>query len=65
MVTNGDVITLSREDAEGIIDKECQRRLHISLEEFIERRKLGTLPDSLAVEDIEALLRFANGKSKY
>jgi hypothetical protein len=64
MAINSDVITLSKKDIEGIIDKECQRRLSMSLEEFKKQRKRGHLPESLAVHDIEALLRFANGKSK-
>ena len=39
--------------------EECQRRLNMSLEEFKKQRKRGHLSESLAVHDIEALLRFA------
>jgi len=67
MVIHGDVISLSKKEAEEIIDKECRKRLGMSLNEFKEKRKRGDLPNSrpLAVYDIEALLRFAESKSKY
>jgi hypothetical protein len=62
MVIQGDIITLTKKEAIEIIDKECQKRLGMNLEEFRERRKQGNLPKSLAVYDIEALLRFAQSK---
>jgi hypothetical protein len=65
MVIDGDVISLNKEEAEAIINKECQERLGINLVEFKEKRKIGELPRSLAVYDIEALLRFAKGKRQH
>ena len=59
MVKNGDVITLSKKEAKELIEKECQERLGISLKEFRQKRKRYELPESVAVYDIEALLRFA------
>lgn len=59
MVKNGDVITLSKKEAEELIEKECRERLGMSLKEFRQKRKHRELPKSLAVYDIEALLRFA------
>jgi len=58
MVIDGDVIVLSKREAEKIIDKECQKRLGISLREFKEKKRNRELEPSLAVHDIEALLRF-------
>ncbi len=65
MVINGDVISLKKEEAIEIIDKECQKRLGMNLGTFEGQRKQGKLPESLAVQDIDALLRFANGNRKY
>ncbi len=59
MVINGDVISLSKKEAVEIIEKECQRRLGMSLGEFRQKRRCHKLPDLVAVHDIEALLRFA------
>ena len=55
----GDVIELSDREAKEIIGKECQRRLGMSLEEFQQNRMCGNLPKSVAVSDIESLLKFA------
>lgn len=65
MVIDGDVISLSKREALEIVEKECQKRLGISLETFKEKRKQRKLPKSLAVRDIEALLRFAENNRKY
>ena len=59
MVTHGDIITLSKKDAAVIVEKECQKRLHISTKEFLKRRRLGQLPRSEAVSDIEMMLKLA------
>ena len=65
MVINGDVISLNKEEAIEIIDRECQNRLGMNLRTFKEQRRRGKLPKLLAVQDIEALLRFAQGNHKY
>ena len=65
MVIDGDVISLNKKEAIEIINKECQKRLSMNLDTFKEKRKQGKLPNSLAVHDIEALLRFAQSNHKY
>ena len=65
MVIDGDVISLNRKEAVEIINKECQKRLSMNLDMFKEKRKQGKLPHSLAVHDVEALLRFAQSNHKY
>lgn len=59
MVKNGDVIILSKKEALELVEKECRGRLGISLREFRQKSKHRELPRSVAVHDIEALLRFA------
>ena len=59
MVTNGDVITLNKQEVLALVDKECRKRLHISGKEFIRKRAKGELPNSLAVHDVEMMLRLA------
>lgn len=57
MVIKGDVINLSKEEIEKIIDKECKERLDMSLKEFLNKRQHSELPKSIAVHDIDVLLK--------
>jgi hypothetical protein len=56
------IVRLSKKRLEALINREAQRRLHMSSEEF--RRRLGRneLPEgSAAVYDISMLVRLASG----
>jgi hypothetical protein len=59
MVIDGDVITLNKKEVDEIIDLECKKRLGITLDEFLQRRKQDKLPKSTAVHEIEMLLKLA------
>lgn len=59
MVINGDVITLNKKEVEALIEKECRKRLNMSVSEFMEKRKSGKLPKSMAAYDIEMMLSIA------
>lgn len=57
MVINGDVVSLNKKEITKLIESECQKRLHMTTKEFIRKRKDGQLPKSVAVDDIEMLLK--------
>ncbi len=57
MVIDGDIITLSKKEARDLVEKECRKRLHMSVKEFVQKRERGELPKSTAVHDIEILLK--------
>ena len=59
MVKDGDVITLNKEEVMALIDRECRKRLHMSAAEFLKKRDNGGMPRSIAVHDIEMMLRLA------
>lgn len=59
MVVRDDIIILNKKEALALADKECRERLHMSTKEFVQRRAEGTLPKSIAVHDIEMMLRLA------
>lgn len=59
MVTNGDIITLNKKEVMALIDKECRKRLQMSAKEFMRKRAKRELPNSLAVHDIEMILKLA------
>jgi hypothetical protein len=62
MVIKGDVITLNKEELDEIIDLECRKRLSLTLDEFLQRRKQGILQKSTATQEIEMLLKIAYKK---
>lgn len=57
MVIDGDIVTLNRYEAKELIERECQERLGMSAAEFVHKLRRGQLPSSMAVSDIEMLLR--------
>lgn len=57
MVTDGDIVTLTRDDAKELIERECQERLGISAAEFVRRVRHDQMPSSMAARDVEMLLR--------
>jgi len=57
MIIHNDVIILNKKEIAKLIDTECKDRLGMSSREFMRKRKDGTLPRSLAVHDIEMLLK--------
>jgi hypothetical protein len=59
MVIQGDIITLSKQEVKELIERECRKRLDMSVREFLNKRRKGTLPKSTAVHDIEMLLKLA------
>lgn len=61
MIRQGDIITLDKEDFEGLLDRECKQRLGMTGKEYLKKRKNGGLLNlkPTAVRDIEMLLRLA------
>lgn len=67
--TASPIVRLSKKRLEALIDREAQRRLHISGQEFRRRLLAGTLrPESVAVRDIAMLVKLVsngNPRSRY
>ena len=59
MVIQGDVISLNKKEVLRLASKQCNKRLHMTIGEFNKKRKAKELPDSMAVHDIEMILRLA------
>ncbi len=62
MIMKNDMVTLSHEEVEQLIEEECKRRLNMSTAEFLSRRRDGKLIQSAAstaIHDIEMLLKLA------
>jgi len=59
MVTKDDVISLNKKEVLELANKECSKRLQISINEFINRQKTNQLPKTTAVHDIEMILKLA------
>jgi hypothetical protein len=57
------VITLTREELDAWIERDIERRLRLTREEFERRRSQGTLPHTIAVRDIEMLYQLAEQKA--
>ena len=53
---------LTRQEVEYLIHQEAQARLGMSGEEFLRRRKDGTLSGSVAKRDIEMLVNLIDAK---
>lgn len=62
MVTHGDVITLDEKELAEVINLECKKRLNMTLEEFVQKRKSGELPKSPATQEIEMLIKLGYKK---
>ena len=52
-----EVVELSEEELIREIDQEAQERLGIGFEQFLDEYQAGTLPDTLAVNELVILLR--------
>jgi len=50
---------VTREEIVAEIDREAKRRLGMTFEEFYAEYREGNLPDTLAVNELTILLRFA------
>lgn len=50
---------IDREEIVAEIDREARRRLGMTFEEFYAEYREGNLPDTLAVNELVILLRFA------
>ena len=50
MVVDENIITLSREEAKDLIEKECKKRLGMSAAEFLLKFRRGELPDYQSVQ---------------
>ena len=54
-----EVEEVSREEMIEEIDREARERLGVSFDQFYERYRNGDLPDTLVVNELVILLRFA------
>ena len=52
-----EVVELSEEELVEEIDQEAHERLGISFEQFVQEYRAGTLPDTLAVNELVMMLR--------
>lgn len=59
MIMKNDMVTLNKKEVAELIDNQCKKRLGMSAEEFLEKRKKNELTKSIAVHDIEMLLKLA------
>ncbi len=63
--TTDGVEEVTREEIVAEIDREAKERLGMSFDEFYAEYREGKLPDTLAVNELAILLRFAGlGRSK-
>lgn len=62
--SGGEVVFLSADEVRDLIDAEARGRMGISGQEFLERRRAGTLPHTPAASDISvvAALIESNGR---
>lgn len=59
MIERDDVVFLSKEEFDEVVEIECQKRLGMSTSDFIGGRRNGESSDSTAIHDIETLLHGA------
>jgi len=59
MPETDDFLEVSEEDLVAEIDREARERLNMSFEDFVNAYREGSLPDTLAVNELVILLRFA------
>lgn len=53
-----DPVEISDDELRGEIAREVEARLEMNFDEFVEAYREGTLPDTLAVNELVMLLRF-------
>ncbi len=55
-----EIVELSEEEIINDIDQEARERLHMSFDQFVEEYRAGTLPDTLAVNELVIMLRLVD-----
>jgi hypothetical protein len=55
-----EAVELSEEEIIREIDQEARERLHMSFDQFVDEYRAGTLPDTLAVNELVIMLRLVD-----